>query len=216
MEKFKTLKDHVYDYIATQIRAGVMIPGQKINENNIYKELNISRTPVREALIQLTTEGILENQSRKGFVIRTMSEKDIEEIYQVIGLLDSFAASLACDKLNERDYADMEFYVGAMDLAIKACNYEMYYKQQLKFHQLYIDKCGNDNLIEMLESVKNKLLKQNYNRNGDNDTQAILYQTNEEHKHILALFKNADKDALFHFILETHWKPDYALYDVID
>ena len=47
MERFKTLKDHVYDYIADQIRSGSLLPGQRVNENVICENLNISRTPVR-------------------------------------------------------------------------------------------------------------------------------------------------------------------------
>ena len=79
MEKFKTLKDHVYEYIADQIRDGSLLPEQRVNENVICESLNISRTPVREALIQLTAEGVLENRARKGFVIKSISEKDVGE-----------------------------------------------------------------------------------------------------------------------------------------
>ena len=56
MPKFKTLKDHVYDYIAEQIMEGRLRPSEKINETAICEELSISRTPVREALIQLAGE----------------------------------------------------------------------------------------------------------------------------------------------------------------
>lgn len=93
MERFKTLKDHVYEYIAEQIRAGSLLPDQRINENVICEELNISRTPVREALIQLSAEGILENKARRGFIIRSMSEQDVRELYTVIGVLDGYGRS---------------------------------------------------------------------------------------------------------------------------
>ena len=69
MKRLKTLKDHVYDHIADQIRIGELRPEKKINENIICQELGISRTPVREALIQLAAEGVLNNTARKGFVI---------------------------------------------------------------------------------------------------------------------------------------------------
>ena len=65
------------------------------------KRLNISRTPVREALIQLTAEGVLENRARKGFVIKSISEKDVGEIYAVIGVLDGYAAKSSCDHLTK-------------------------------------------------------------------------------------------------------------------
>ena len=214
MERFKTLKDHVYDYIADQIRSGSLLPGQRVNENVICENLNISRTPVREALIQLSAEGVLENRSRKGFVICSMSEADIREVYQVIGILDGYAARLACDQLTEQDWADMDFYIEAMDLAIKAGNFEMYYKQQETFHQLYIDRCGNKTLIETISKTKNKLLKKSYTDDPDGKMKDVFYSTNDEHREILKLFKKKNPDELFRYLSETHWRPVYAAYDM--
>ncbi len=215
MERFKTLKDHVYDYIADQIKNGNLLPGQRVNENSICEELNISRTPVREALIQLSAEGVLENLARKGFVIRSMTEADISELYAVIGILDGYAAKLACSKLTETDYADMEFYIDTMDLAIKSANYSMYYKQQVIFHQLYIDRCGNSVLIDTIDKAKNKLLRKSYTEDESGATQKIFYATNAEHRTILELFRKKDEDGLFKFLSETHWMPAYAAYDTI-
>lgn len=214
MEKFKTLKDHVYDYIADQIRDGNLLPNQRINENIICKELNISRTPVREALIQLAAEGILENKAHKGFVLRSMTPADLNEIYAVIGILDGFAAKLACNKLTKQDFADMKFYIDAMDLAIHSGNYEMYYKQQVVFHQLYIDKCGNETLIDIISKAKNKLLKKTYTED-DAQTKNVFLETNQEHKKILELFKTKDADGLFQYLSEVHWAPAYANYDLL-
>ncbi|MGC2873472.1 GntR family transcriptional regulator [Ihubacter sp. mB4P-1] len=215
MERFKTLKDHVYEYIAAQIREGNLIPDQRINENIICEELNISRTPVREALIQLSAEGILENKARRGFLIRSISEKDVRELYSVIGILDGYAANLACNALTEQDYADLSFYIEAMDLAIRSGNYDMYHKQQVSFHQLYIDKCGNNALIDTIAKSKNKLLKKTYSEATHQDAKKVLHATNDEHREILRLFQTKDKEGLFRFLSQTHWTPAYASYDVM-
>lgn len=126
MKKYKTLKDHVYDYIAEQILEGNLIPSQRINETAISQELSVSRTPVREALIQLSCEDILENVPRKGFVLKGVTEKEAAELYTVIGTLDGTAAQASCDTLTEKDLKRMEFYIQSMDLAINTNNYEMY------------------------------------------------------------------------------------------
>lgn len=215
MERFKTLKDHVYDYIAEQIRDGGLLPEQRVNEQVICEKLNISRTPVREALIQLAAEGVLDNKARKGFVIRSMTPSDIREIYAVIGVLDGFAAKLACSKLTKQDFADMAFYIDTMDLAISSGNYEMYYKQQIVFHQLYIDKCGNNALIDAIAKAKNKLLKKTYDEDDAQTTKNVFFETNKEHRQILELFKDGDCEGLFKYLSETHWAPSYASYDMI-
>lgn len=99
MKKYKTLKDHVYDYIAEQILDGNLIPSQRINETAISQELSVSRTPVREALIQLSCEGILDNLPRKGFVLKGVTEKEARDLYTVIGILDGMAAQMTCEIL---------------------------------------------------------------------------------------------------------------------
>ncbi|MGN8713620.1 GntR family transcriptional regulator [Hornefia butyriciproducens] len=214
MEKYKSLKDHVYDYIAEQILEGNLEPEDKINEAAICEELNISRTPVREALIQLASEGVLHNRARKGFVVRALSEREVKELYVVIGLLDGYAAKSACRQLTEKDLANMSFYVESMDVAIKAANFEMYHMQQTAFHNVYTQKCGNDTLIEQLEKMKSKLLKKSYVDDPEGKTREILLQTNREHRKLLELFRKQAGDELFDYLMKVHWNPENAAYDV--
>jgi len=216
MERYKSLKDHVYDYIAEQILEGNLVPEQKINENVICEELNISRTPVREALIQLSSEGVLQNMARKGFVVKALSEKEVGELYSVIGVLDGYAAMLSLPHITKKDLADMSFYIESMDLAIKAANFEMYHKQQLAFHNVYIEKCGNGTLIDTISKIKNKLLKKSYVDDPNGETKAILFKTNEEHRRILEFFQNGDGEGVFKFLLEVHWTQAYASFDAVN
>ncbi len=155
-EKYKTLKDHVYDYIAEQILEGNLIPSQRINETAISQELSVSRTPVREALIQLSCEDILENVPRKGFFFKRCYRKEAAELYTVIGTLDGTAAQASCDTLTEKDLKRMEFYIQSMDLAINTNNYEMYLEQQELFHQVYIDQCENEILSDTISRLRSK------------------------------------------------------------
>lgn len=215
MKRFKSLKDHVYDYIETQIQEGKLSPNQRVNEAVICEELCISRTPVREALIQLSAEGVLESNAHKGFTLKAVNEHEVIELYSVIGVLDGYAAKLACPHLDEQDISNLEFYIETMDIAIKSGNYLMYDKHQVIFHQLYIDKCGNSVLIDTIQKTKNKLLKRTYLDDPDGKLKEILFETNNEHRRILELFRAGDGDALARYLSETHWCPAYAPYDVI-
>ncbi|NLD10831.1 GntR family transcriptional regulator [Aminicella lysinilytica] len=215
MEKFKSLKDHVYDYIAEQILEGKLAPEQKINESVICEKLSISRTPVREALIQLSSEGVLKNMARKGFVVKALSEKEVAELYSVIGVLDGYAAKLAVNNLTDKDLANMDFYIESMDLAIKASNFEMYHIQQIAFHNIYLQECGNETLIDTIEKMKSKLLKKSYVDDEKGRTKEILLTTNEEHRKILELFKKKDGEALAKYLLDVHWTQTYAEFDAI-
>lgn len=215
MTKFKTLKDHVYDYIATQIMEGKLNPNQKINESVICSELSISRTPVREALIQLASEEILENVPRRGFVLKAVNSKEAREIYEVIGILDGLAAYNACDFLTDKDFLDMKFFIDSMELAINSENYPMYYKQQLEFHQTYISKCGNDILISELEKLRNKFLKRSYASDVNGEVKEILMLTNDEHREIHKMLKAHEKENARNFIASVHWSPEKSKFDLI-
>lgn len=214
MYKFLSLKDHVYQYIAEQISKGSLIPGEKINENEICQELSISRTPVREALIQLASEGVLENVPRKGFIIKEMKEGEARQLYEVIGTLDGLAAQMACSLLTEKHLKDMAFYIDSMDIAITSGNYEMYYKQQEIFHSIYLDECGNEVLIRILSQLKNKFVSKTYDLSTNREDKNVLLTTNQEHRVILDLFRKKDAKGLMEYLQKTHWNPDLACTEV--
>ncbi len=215
VNRFKSLKDHVYDYIAEQIALGALRPEEKINENAICQELSISRTPVREALIQLASEGILDNVPRKGFVVKSITEKEGRELYVIIGHLDGLAASLACPFLTEKDFRDMEFYIDSMDLAIRSQNYNMYLLQQKAFHQIYLDRCGNDSLIEYLTGLKNKFLKRSYTDDPLGSTAAILHKTNLQHREILQLLESGRSSKVSQYLADVHWAAENVHFDLM-
>lgn len=210
MKKYKTLKDHVYDYISEQILDGKLLPSQRINETAISQVLSVSRTPVREALIQLSCEGILDNLPRRGFVLREVTEKEAMELYAVIGSLDGMAAGAACDALTEKDLAKMDFYIQSMDLAINTGNYPMYLEQQDAFHQVYMDKCDNEVLEDTISRLKSKFFTRGYSEGKDDHNKKLLSEINEEHREILKLFREKKKDELAEYLANVHWCPSHA------
>ena len=215
MEKIMSLKDHVYEYIADQIRLGNLKPEQKINEHEICDRLGVSRTPVREALIQLAAEGVIRNNARRGFTVTAIDADAAIEFYELLGALEGLAAKKACANMTEKDYKDMEFLIDTIDLAIKSKNYEMYHNQQYQFHQMYIDRCGNDALIECIGRYKRKLLKQTYIDDPEGKTNKILEDTNKEHREILKLFKEKKPDKLMAYLADIHWRGTQAEFDLI-
>lgn len=214
MRRIKTLTDHVYDYIAGEIESGNLKNDQKIDESVICEHLSISRTPVREALIQLTCDGILENVPRKGYVLKGLTLEDISNIYYVIGSLDSIAAVLALPNLTEKDYKDLEFYIGSMDIALSTEYFEKYNKYQNEFHDAYINKCGNDVLIDEIHRLKNKLIKYPYSSSNTAEMLAAYKQSNDEHRHILKLMKEGKTEELTDYIVNVHWSLENAKYDL--
>lgn len=215
MLNYMSLKDYVYQYISKEIKNGNLKPNDKINEQRISDELNISRTPVREALIQLAAEGLLDNQPRRGFRVKPLSLEEAKNLYALIGHLDSMAASLAIEKLDYNDINEMKKLSIAMDKAINNAAYDEYYQLQLQFHNVYIKKCGNNELINIMNQLKLRFIRQGYFHEENEELMKTFKDTNEEHKTIIRLFESKETKKLENFLKEVHWNVDHASLDVL-
>lgn len=217
MLHYLSLKDHVYDYISEQIRNKTLKPGEKINENIISTALQISRTPVREALIQLSNEGYIEQIPRRGFVVKEISLERAHSIYGIIGCLEALAATECLAKSHKLDLSEMKNLAKEMDAAIDQFDYDLYYVLQHKFHDAFIQASGNDDLIRILENLKKTFMMQSYNANGMEESyQEALRKTNEEHWKILELFEAGDPDSLRKFVRDVHWNIKYAAMEILN
>ncbi|WP_373233215.1 GntR family transcriptional regulator [Cohnella sp.] len=208
--KYQSLKDHVYTYIAECIQNGTLLPNQKLSENSICEKLEVSRTPVREALIQLASENYLEYYPRRGFVVKELDTKKKLDVFQLIGTLDALAARLSVSYISEEDISKMEKFADEIDTSIKQQNYSDYQLYQNEFHNIYIHKCNNDTLIELLESLQNSFVRQTYLSNDKTKLYTVLEQMNIEHKQMIQLFKKKDEEGLENFLKNVHWKISYT------
>ncbi|WP_081949697.1 GntR family transcriptional regulator [Paenibacillus durus] len=202
------MKDHVYDHIATEIQNGTLLPNHKINEVALSKKLEVSRTPVREALIQLASDNLLEYLPRRGFIVKDLDTKKKLDVFKIVSVLDALAATLALEQITEDDIEKMEDFVKIIDLSIAEKNYSDYQKYQKKFHNVYISKSNNSTLTEMLEMLQNSFVRQVYLSDDADRLFAVSAQLNEEHKEMIKCFKNKDKQKL-EMLIKKHWEIEH-------
>lgn len=211
MLNYKSLKDHVYDYISAKINDGSLKPKERINEAQICESLEVSRTPVREALMQLTSDGYLDNLPRRGFIVKEIDEKKVSEIYSIIGCLEGMAASLALKNFKKSDISMLKALIEKMDDAISNKEYNEYYKFQTIFHDTFIVASQNTELHTLITNTKKSFIKQSYYIGKPNeDLFKALEETNNEHKRIVELFEEGNALKLETYLREVHWSPRYA------
>jgi DNA-binding GntR family transcriptional regulator len=204
--KYKSLKELVYAYLYEKINQGTIKPNEKINESLICEDLQVSRTPVREALIQLEDEGYITRVPRRGFIVREVTRKKIREIYEIIGCLDGLAASLAIDRMTGKDIILLETLVEKMNEAIKNKKLHEYFKLQRNFHNVYISASGSEELYNTLLSLKKRFVKKAYfTRENDQELYTALKRFNDGHKQIVNLIKKSDKKGVADYLKEVHW-----------
>jgi len=95
------LRDQIYDVLKKLIITGQIKPGEKINEENIASSLKVSRTPIRETLVRLEHEGIVEITPRKGAHVVSISKKRIMDIMKVRGVLEGLVTRLAIENMTD-------------------------------------------------------------------------------------------------------------------
>ncbi len=201
----QSLKDQVYEYISRKIQLGEIFPNEKITEVGIANQMGISRTPVREALIQMVSDGFLERTSDKGLIVKQYTKEDKFETFQIIGALDGLAGSLATNRLTDEEILKMQELTERMDIAIKYQNYQDYGNLKHVFHSIYINKCGNVKLINLLNSMINNFMpKTYYSIDKEKLFQILSNYSNREHKELVEHFKKRDSAAV-EAKLKEHW-----------
>ena len=91
------LADEVYTQLLDAIIAGHIQQGERLIQETLAEEIDVSRTPVREALLRLEQEGIVELSARRGFVVRQITESEIRDIYQAREAVEGFSARLVAE-----------------------------------------------------------------------------------------------------------------------
>ncbi len=199
---YRSLKDCVMDYLRQEMEAGNLKPGERINEKEICQKLGISRTPIREALIQLEREGFIEISPRKSIRVKKLTIEEIEDIYNVVGTLEAEAAEIACDRLTPEDIEKMEEKFEEMAQALARDDFKKYMDINLELHNVHMRLCGNAVLKEIVNQLKKRLY----------DFPRIMLTLPEweekcmaEHRLMIRYFKEKNKPAIKDLIKNKHW-----------
>ncbi|MCL4289453.1 MAG: GntR family transcriptional regulator [Thermoleophilia bacterium] len=144
--------------VATElIRAAVidgrLEPGQRLKEEELARELGISRTPVREALLVLQTEGLLESAPNRGATVRTFEADDLDDLYQLRAVLEGFAARRAAARITDAELALLsesnERFVRLRD----ADEIADLVRENVRFHDAILAAAGSERLTQLVRGV---------------------------------------------------------------
>lgn len=146
----KSLRDSVFRFFEEAIYSGYFPPGLRLIESQLANKLEISRTPIREAILQLESQGLVKIVPNKGAVVTIFPIEEIEETYIIFGVLAGVAASLSVEFISEDELKQME------TLIVKMENCEDYKKEWFvlnnQFHSIFLKPCRKKIL---LKSIKN-------------------------------------------------------------
>ena len=187
----KPLKDLVYLELKHKILTGEIVSQTRLMEIDLSEKMNVSRTPIREAIKRLADDGLVKVEPRRGAYASMISTEDMVEILEVRQDLEGLAAFFAADRMTEEQMEELKYVSGCYDDAVKRGNMEEMIKHDTRFHHIIVESCRNKILVQMIEQLQELVLRFRYIY-YDNFRRAENMP--EEHAAIVAAIAEGDAD----------------------
>lgn len=182
----------VRDDVLAAILNGTLVPGQRINEPDVAGRLNVSRVPVREALRELESSGVVVSRKHSGVFVRQLGMEEVRDLYQLRALLDGFAGRNAAKLPKPARDALVKVLDGAtrnMKEALQGADAQHYYAENLRFHWAIVEAAGNVQMTEVYRGIVQKLhISRLKNLSGNSGRKASI----AEHETIVQSLRKGD------------------------
>jgi len=186
-----SLHQEVASTLREQIFAGELAPGSFLDEVALCERLDISRTPLREALKVLTAEGLLRHEPRRGCFVNQVTEKDLDDIFPVIALLEGRCAFEAARNASDAELAALTTLHDRLQAHAKAGRITDYYATNFAIHEAIITLADNRWLAQSIADLR-KILK--LARLQQLHAPGRLKQSLAEHLAVFAALKARDSE----------------------
>ena len=143
--------------VLSSIVRGELRPGQRITEPAIAARLGVSRVPVREALRELESAGLVESRKHTGVFVRQLSDAETSDLYELRSVLDAFGGKRAAEAPTPDLIKILKLLLVEMDAAAVISNIAAYYNANLRFHWAIVEASGNAQVIEVYRGIVQKL-----------------------------------------------------------
>jgi DNA-binding GntR family transcriptional regulator len=206
--KPETLTDQVYEILRERVISGQIPPGEFVREQDVSERLGVSRTPVREALSRLASEGFLERIPHRGFRLPNETIEDLIEIYPIMTALEVLGTREAFYRLDAEAVDELREINAAYAKAFEENDVYAGIDMNHKFHDKLSARSGNKRLCRMLEDLRSRVRSLEIWAFSDIDH---WQKSIDEHEKILRAVENRQLDKVVS-ILEHNRLSTYREY----
>ena len=183
-----SVADHVHSELRDMAMTFRFLPGERINEAILAKELGVSRTPLREALNRLSTEGFLTFSANNGFFRKPLDVKEIFDLYEFRMHLEKSAINLAVERATDEELAELERFATESAREVPSRTTDDMVTLDEEFHEMLMKLTGN---IQMLNSLRNINARIQFVRWLDMTGRRSESQS--QHKHIVSALRKRNR-----------------------
>jgi DNA-binding GntR family transcriptional regulator len=185
----RTLAEQVYRAVRARIMDGALAPGTFLREKDL-ESMGVSRTPIREALGRLASEGFLERLPHRGFRVPEESLGQLLQLYPIVAALELLAGRLALDRITPADLAELRRVNGRLAEARDSGDVRAMLEENTRFHRLISERGGNPRLAMLLDDLRSQLTRlELWYYSGRERTQRSI----REHEEIVAAIERGDR-----------------------
>jgi len=132
--KSAPVREWAYDHLKSDVLSGHFNPGERLTEEHLAKALGVSRTPVREALHKLASEGLIQPLESRGFCVARDSREEIEDLFDIRAALEGYAIRLICDCISEQSLEELKGYIQKAQDALNRKSLDEIFEYNTQFH----------------------------------------------------------------------------------
>lgn len=193
----------LHDTVVTRLRdlivEGELQPGSRIQERTLCARFTVSRTPLREALKVLASEGLIELLPNRGARVARLTEQDVRDMFQVMGALEALAGQLACERITEIALAEITALHYQMLVHVKRGELRDYFRLNQAIHEAILEAARNPVLKTTYQSLAGRIRRARYMANM---SEARWQEAVAEHDAILRALTARDGAALARLLTE--------------
>lgn len=201
----RSLREQVYEFLRGEMQSGRLVPGSFIKLNLISEHLGISKTPLRDAIIQLECEGFVTILPRRGVVVNSLSLEEIKSVLEIVGALESAVIVSVFDKIKASHIKKMQRLNQQLKELLKNGGLgrfdQKYYQLNIAFHDVFLDLSNNTFLRHIVMPIKQRLY--------DFPRPSYIYEWElincEEHDQLIQFIKNGKKEKASRLWRDAHW-----------
>jgi DNA-binding GntR family transcriptional regulator len=186
------LTDTIYGLLRDRILSGLYRPGEKLPVDQLAHQLGVSQTPVKGALSQLASEGLIRMSPRRGTFVTEIDERALTESLSIRGALEQLAAETLLDNVTASDLAHLSELAAKIQHSTEVGEH---FKYNLEFHDYLVSLSGNQRLTEIYRQLKAHIEMALVHSRSGNWTGRMANET-AEHLAILTAIERRDRNAL--------------------
>jgi DNA-binding GntR family transcriptional regulator len=196
----RLLHDELTERLRGLITAGELPPGAKINERQLCERFGVSRTPLRESLKVLASEGLVTLRPNRGAVVTALTLAELEEVFPVMGALEALSGEIACRHITDAEVAEIRALHARMIEHWRRSELPAYFRLNQRIHEAILEATRNETLKSLYRSLAGRLISARYiaNMSAERWAEAVA-----EHEAILAALSARD-GARLAAILKAH------------